>query len=164
MEDRSISDDKGKALDIVAGETVQAVQPSSAPAEDQSSRAGKGNDAGGKGQPNGLGRSINGTEKAATAESCPTICFINVHLPHAGKIDHQAAFTTAEPGKTVATATDSGENACGTCRSHRSLHISHSDATGDQTWRAGNHSVPDAPRLRKFGVAGTQQVSAELTV
>jgi hypothetical protein len=164
VEDRSISDDKGKALDIVAGETVQAVQPSSASAQDQSSRAGMGNDAGRKGQPNGLGRSINGTEKATAAESRATICLINIHLPHAREINHQAAFTTAESGKAVATTTNSGKNSCSTRRSYRSLHIRHSGATSDQTRRAGNHSVPDAPCLGKFGVAGTQQVSAELTV
>jgi len=164
VEDRTICDDKGKAFDVVAGETVQAVQPSGASAKDQSSRAGMGNNPGRKGEPDGLGHDINATEKAATTESRAAIYSINTHLPHAGEIDHQTAFTTAESGKAVTATTDGGNNARGTRRSDCSLHIRHSGATGDQTRRAGNHSVPDAPCFGKFGVPGTQQVSAKLTV
>src|ERR1700676_919701 len=122
-----------------------------------------GNDASGKDKSGGLGRSINGTEKAATAEACPAVCFVDMHLPHAGKIDHQAVFAAAESGKTVATAADSGKYSCGPRRADHRLHIRHSGAAGDQSRLAGNHAVPYAACFVKFGVAGTQQVSVELT-
>jgi len=123
-----------------------------------------GNNAGGKHKPDGLGRGINGAEKAPAAESRAAICFLHTYLPHAREIDDQAAFTAAESGKAVTTATDSGKNPSGTRRPDNSLYILHTSATGDQTRRPGNHAVPDAPRFGKFSVAGAQQVSAELTV
>jgi hypothetical protein len=141
---------------------VQAIQPAGASAEDQSSRASVRNNAGGKGEPHGLRRNIDGTKKAPTAESRAAICFINAHFPHPAEINHQSAITTAKSGKAVATTTDSGKNTRCTGLPHSSLHIRHSCATGDQTRHAGNHPIPNATCFGEFGVAGTQQIAAEL--
>jgi len=143
---------------------MQTVHPAGASAEDESCRTGVRHHARRKNEPESLGRGINGAEKATAAESRAPIFFIDPYLAHAGKIDHQAAFATAKSGKTVATATDCGENPSGARRPDNSLHIRDTGATRNQTGGAGNHAVPDATRFGKFGVPGTQQLTVKPTV
>src|SRR5579864_9121250 len=72
VEDGAIGDDKREALDVVAGEAVQAVQPARAPAEDESCRACVRHHARGKNEPGSLGGNIYVAEKAPAAETRET--------------------------------------------------------------------------------------------
>jgi hypothetical protein len=160
-QDGSVRDDHREAFNIVAGKTMQSVQPPSSTAQHQSGSTGVRNDPGGKCEANALRGRIYGSEKAAASESCTAIPLVDNHLAHTGEVDDQAVVATAKPGKAVAATPDRCKRSGLGCGSHGKLYVSDIGTARNEPGRASDHAVPNGPGLLKFVVIGTQQGSFE---
>jgi len=120
--------------------------------------------AGGKNQPVFLRSDIDRTKQAASGKSNSASSAVDRYLPHAGKVDHQSAVTSAEAGKAVPSAAYRSENPGSRSDSDRGLHVRDAGAAGDESRRALRHSIPNASGVRVFLVVWAKQIAMELTL
>src|SRR5262249_55863565 len=120
--------------EVVAGEAVLAAEPSDATAEREPGDSGRGDDAGGRGEPEGLAVAVEIGQGEAWLGARDASARIDPAALHRREVDHEPALAHGLPGDVVATAPHRDLEALRPRELDAGHDVARTRAANDQGW------------------------------